>query len=86
MKKYDKPLTIKQLRNMKDKDIDFSDIPEITPEMWKKAKVVMPAAPTKQALSLRLDSDLLDYFKSYGRGYQTRINAVLRSYMENVKT
>ena len=38
--------------------------------------------PSKQAISVRIDRDVLDFFKSQGRGYQTRINAVLRSYME----
>ena len=47
---------------------------------WTKATVVMP--PTKAAISLRLDTDVLAWFKAQGRGYQTRINAVLRSYME----
>ena len=47
---------------------------------WAKATVVMP--PAKSAISLRLDTDVLAFFKAQGRGYQTRINAVLRSYME----
>ena len=47
---------------------------------WAKASVVMP--PAKAAISLRLDTDVLAFFKAQGRGYQTRINAVLRSYME----
>ena len=47
---------------------------------WAKATVVMP--PAKSAISLRLDTDVLAWFKAQGRGYQTRINAVLRSYME----
>ena len=47
---------------------------------WSQARVVMP--PGKQAISVRIDRDVLDFFKSRGRGYQTRINAVLRSYME----
>ena len=47
---------------------------------WSKATVVMP--PAKAAISLRLDTDVLAFFKAQGRGYQTRINAVLRSYME----
>ena len=38
--------------------------------------------PSKRVISVRIDSDVLDFFKAQGRGYQTRINAVLRSYME----
>ncbi len=47
---------------------------------WAQATVVIP--PAKAAISLRLDTDVLAFFKAQGRGYQTRINAVLRSYME----
>ncbi|MCY4515405.1 MAG: BrnA antitoxin family protein [Candidatus Tectomicrobia bacterium] len=58
--------------------------PEIDPDEgefdWSRARVVMP--PSKQAISVRIDRDVLEFFKSQGRGYQTRINAVLRSYME----
>jgi len=58
--------------------------PEVDPDEgefdWSQAKVVIP--PSKQAISVRIDRDVLDFFKFQGRGYQTRINAVLRSYME----
>lgn len=54
------------------------------PVDWSKAEVVTP--PKKQAISIRLDHDLIDYFKSQGPGYQRRINAVLRSYMQQRKT
>jgi uncharacterized protein (DUF4415 family) len=47
---------------------------------WANAEVVMPQP--KHAISLRVDSDVLEWFKSHGSGYQTRINAVLRAYME----
>ena len=71
---------------MEDADIDFSDLPEVTPEMFAKAVVkrgVKPRSTTQ--LTLRLDSDVLDWFKQQGRGYQTRINALLRAYMEENK-
>ena len=48
-------------------------------EFWKDAELVMPR--TKRSVSIRLDPDVLDWFKEQGRGYQTRMNAVLRSYM-----
>ncbi|MFA6207659.1 MAG: BrnA antitoxin family protein [Methylocystis sp.] len=51
---------------------------------WSKAAVVTP--PRKQAISIRLDQDLIDYFKAQGPGYQRRINAVLRSYVKQRKT
>ncbi len=51
---------------------------------WSQAEVVTP--PRKQAISIRLDQDLIDYFKAQGPGYQRRINAVLRSYVKQRKT
>jgi len=50
---------------------------------WSQAEVVVP--PRKQAISIRLDQDLIDYFKAQGPGYQRRINAVLRSYVKQRK-
>ena len=47
---------------------------------WSRARVVMPA--TKTGVYMRLDADVIAFFKEQGRGYQTRINAVLRGYME----
>lgn len=55
------------------------DWAEFEPIDWSKAEVVIP--PKKQAISIRLDQDLIDYFKAQGPGYQRRINAVLRSYV-----
>ncbi len=52
-------------------------------EFWKNARVVLPLA--KQAISIRLDEDVLAYFKKLGPGYQSRINAVLRSYIDAKK-
>jgi uncharacterized protein (DUF4415 family) len=48
---------------------------------WDWSKAVMVRAPAKKAVSVRLDQDVIDFFKAEGRGYQTRINAVLRTYM-----
>ena len=72
-----------RLDAMRDRDIDLSDASEITPAMFAKAIVRRGLAPrTKRQLTLRLDSDVLDWFKKQGTGYQTRINALLRAYME----
>jgi uncharacterized protein (DUF4415 family) len=73
---------------MKDEDIDFSEIPEWTPEMFAKAVVRrgLKPPPGKAQLTLRLDSDVLEWFRRQGRGYQTRINALLRAYMEANKS
>jgi uncharacterized protein (DUF4415 family) len=48
---------------------------------WDDARVIYPESP-KQQLTMRLDADIVAYFKAQGRGYQTRINAVLRSFVE----
>ena len=64
-----------------DKEIDFSDIPETDESFWKDAKVVFPHK--KQLISIRIDKDILSFFKKHGKGYQSKINSVLRSYMEH---
>jgi uncharacterized protein (DUF4415 family) len=74
---------LKRLDAMKDSEIDFSEIPEITPEMFARAVVRRGLKPiTKRQLTLRLDSDVVEWFKRQGHGYQTRMNALLRAYME----
>ena len=55
------------------------DAPLTDEEFWKDAAIVLPEA--KEAISLRIDRDVLNWFKAQGRGYQTRMNAVLRTYM-----
>lgn len=69
---------------MSDEQIDLSDIPELTPEMFARAivKQGLKAQRPKALLTLRVDQDVLAWFKSQGRGYQTRINSLLRAYME----
>lgn len=69
-----------RLRRMKGADIDFSDIPEIDRSVFKKMVIRMPEK--KAALSIRLDPGVVAWFRKQGAGYQTRINAVLRSYVE----
>ncbi len=71
-----------RLDKMKDEDIDLSDAPEITPEMFAKAVVRRGLKPrTKKQVTLRIDSDVLEWYKKQGRGYQTKINLLLRAYM-----
>ena len=77
-----------RLEAMEDEDIDLSDLPELTPEMFAKAVVKrgLKDKENKTQLTIRVDHDVLAWFKSQGRGYQTRINSLLRAYMEaNVK-
>jgi uncharacterized protein (DUF4415 family) len=75
---------IERLRAMKDEEIDFSDIPRTTPEFWAKAVVRKGLKPVfrKQQVTLRIDSDVLEFLRSEGEGYQTKINQLLRSYMD----
>ncbi len=55
--------------------------PPLPNDFWKHAKVVYPEGP-KETTTIRFDADILAWFKAQGRGYQTRMNAVLRSYYE----
>lgn len=68
-----------RLANMADTDIDTSDIPELDEEFFRNAQVHLPVG--KQLISLRIDRDVLDWFKQQGKGYQTKINAILRAYI-----
>ena len=70
---------------MTDEDIDraIAEDPDAAPADfdWSKAEVVYP--PKKQAVSIRLDEDVLEHFRAQGPGYQTRINTVLRAYVDH---
>lgn len=79
MARYSKPLTPKQIAKVEDKDIDFSDIPELGESFWREAKLVEP--DLTEQITLRVKRSVLNYFKSTGKGYQTRINRVLESYV-----
>ena len=70
----------KRLRQMRDADIDNSDIPKLDRSFWKRAKLAMPEP--KDRLTIRVDHDVVEWLKRAGSGYQTRINAILRSYMK----
>lgn len=80
---YTKELTNAELAAMKDEDIDFSDIPELDEEFWKNAKVVETDGTT--SVTLRVKTPVLNAFKASGKGYQTRMNAVLESYVRSMK-
>jgi uncharacterized protein (DUF4415 family) len=72
---------LKAIESIPDSAIDTSEIPELDDRFWTHAKMVKPI--TKKAISIRIDEDILDWFKSQGRNYQTMINTVLRSYVEH---
>lgn len=75
-----------RLRQMSEAEIartsplELADFPE---DFWDDAVVVTP--PPKEAISLRVDQDVLEWFRGQGRGYQTRMNAVLRSYVNSME-
>jgi uncharacterized protein (DUF4415 family) len=72
-----------RLEQMTDEEIDTSDIPPLDEEFFANAQIRMPAR--KVPITIRLDPDVLSWFRSLGKGYQTYINNVLRTYMEAQK-
>jgi uncharacterized protein (DUF4415 family) len=70
---------IAALSAMKDEDIDLSDMPEVVD--WSKAEIGKFYRPPKKVVTMRLDADVLDWLKGYGKGYQTRANLLLRHAM-----
>jgi uncharacterized protein (DUF4415 family) len=74
-----------RLLNMTDADIDLSDIPEQVGKHWTHPGALIPAENKKQ-ITLRLDADVLSFFKKTGKRYQSRINAALREYVNAQKT
>src|SRR5450755_2392418 len=63
----------------KDADIDLSDMPEVLD--WSGAEIGKFCRPSKKPVTMRLDTDIVGWLKSYGRGYQTRVNILLRHAM-----
>lgn len=68
---------------LRDADIDLSETPELSPEMFAHmvARRGLEPLPRKRQVTLRLDADVLEWFRARGPGYQTQINALLRAYM-----
>lgn len=71
---------IDRLRRKSDAEIDYSDIPETDAAFWARASVSVPAP--KAMISIRVDSDVLEWYRRHARHYQTLMNAVLRKYKE----
>jgi len=71
---------LKALQEMPDEEIDYSDIPPVTD--WSGAVIGRFYRPVKETVTIRLDADVLDWLKQGGRGYQTRVNRILRAVME----
>jgi len=69
-----------RIDRLNDRTIDYSDIPPLGKEFLTKATVAWP--PAKKQLTIRLDEDVLTWLRSFGRGYQTRLNRILRMAMD----
>ena len=72
---------LKQLAERPDSEIDFSDIPQLKEEFWANAVRNPFYRPVKQQLTVRLDADVVAWLRLQGKGYQTRLNSVLREAM-----
>ena len=70
-----------RIDGLKDSEIDYSDIPALDKSFFTKATEVWP--PTKRQVTVRIDTDVLEWLKAHGRGYQTRMNRILRAAMES---
>jgi uncharacterized protein (DUF4415 family) len=77
----------KRLDALDDRKIDFSDTRELTPEMFARAVVRrgLKPIPGKRQLTIRIVSDVLEWYRRQGPGYQTKINVLLRAYMQERK-
>lgn len=82
-KRYDKELSLEELAQVKDEDIDYSDIPRLDAAFWQNAKLI--ETDTTQQITLRVRKSVLDAYKATGKGYQTRMNAVLESYARTLR-
>jgi uncharacterized protein (DUF4415 family) len=73
-----------RLKQIPDEDIDYSDIPPQPREGWRRVSDLIPAE-NKRQITLRLDADVIEFFRGTGRRYQSRINAALRDYVNAQK-
>jgi uncharacterized protein (DUF4415 family) len=72
---------LKGLATCPDSEIDTWDIPEMTEEQWKNARRHHFYRPRRRQITAHVDADVLDWLKAQGKGYQSRINAILRREM-----
>ncbi len=77
-KRYQKEMSLEDLAAVSDEEIDYSDIPQLDAKFWKNAKLVEPE--NTQQVTLRVKKSVLEAYKATGKGYQTRMNAVLESF------
>ncbi len=82
MKKRSKT-NLARIDGLTDEEIDTTDIPRLTKSFFANAKIRLPR--NKATITMRVDADVLDWFKRQGKGYQSRMNAVLRLFIESQK-
>jgi uncharacterized protein (DUF4415 family) len=82
-KPYDKSMTAAEIAAITDRDIDFSDVPQLDDAFWQNASLVAP--DRTQSVTLRVKKSVLEAYKAQGKGYQTRMNAVLESYARTLQ-
>lgn len=70
----------KRIDSLRDEDIDLSDIPELDSTFFRNAELVLPKP--KVVVTLRIDADVMEWFRTKGKGYQTIMNAVLKGWVE----
>lgn len=80
-KRYAKALSLEELAALQDDQIDTSDIPALDEAFFRNARLVMPSERTKTPVTMRVDAEVLEWFKGQGKGHLTRMNAVLRAYV-----
>ena len=79
MTAHTRPLTPAEIASVPDGKIDFDDIPELDSDFWREAEFGRP--DRTEQITMRVKRPVLDYFRAPGKGYQTRINRVLESYV-----
>lgn len=72
---------LQKIDNLSDEQIDYSDIPALDDAFFTKTLVILPR--NKDSITLRVDHDVLEFFKQQGKGYQTLMNAVLKMYVQS---
>ena len=70
---------LSEIAAIKESDIDYSDIPELDDTFWANAELKMPH--TKDKITVRIDHDIIEWLKSQGAGYQSKMNSILRQFM-----
>ena len=84
MKRYDRKISVNDLATRSEEQVSSSDSSELKQKFWDNLEVFEPRE--KKPVSLRIDEDILEFFKKDGPGYQSRINAVLKAYVEAMRS